>query len=109
MLSSMFNKSINCWELLFLKIKDLLNQFELFLKISDEVLDLEVEGEYISYTTEKDDELGHVYYVFEDSNHRVELSETNGRCMLVYSTFVDRDAPAHVKCYDNLGGIVSIT
>ena len=92
-----------------MKIKDLLNQFDLFLKISDEVMELEVEGEYESYTTMKDDEFGHTYYVFEDNNHHVELSETNGSCMLVYSTFPDKDSPAHVVCYDEFGGIVSMT
>lgn len=92
-----------------MKISDLLNQFDLFLKISDEVMELEVEGNYTSYTTYKDEEFNHTYYVFEDNNHRVELSETNDKCMLVYSTFPDRDSPAYVICYNDLGGIVSIT
>ena len=39
-----------------MKIKELLNQFELFLKISDEVMELEVEGDFKSYTTEVDEE-----------------------------------------------------
>lgn len=92
-----------------MKIKDLLNQFDLFLKISDEVMELEIEGDFKSYSTMKDDEFGHTYYVFEDSNHRVELSETNYNCMLVYSTFLDSESPAHVVCYNDLGGIVSVT
>ena len=95
--------------MLILKIKDLLNQFDLFLKISDEVMELEVEGNFKSYTTEKDDEFGHIYYVFEDSNHRVELSETNYNCMLMYSTFPSSDAPAYVERYDNLGCLVSMS
>ena len=92
-----------------LKIRDLLNQFDLFLKISDEVMDLEVEGTFKSYTTVKDDEFGHTYYVFEDDSHHIELSETNDDFMLVYSIFPDKDSPAHVVCYNSLGGIVSIT
>lgn len=55
-----------------MKIRGLLNQFELFLKISDEIMELEVEGEYESYTTIKDDETDHTYYVFEDNNHHID-------------------------------------
>ena len=92
-----------------MKIKELLNQFELFLKISNEVMELEVEGDFKSYTTIIDEEFGHTYYVFEDNNHRVELSETNDRCMLVYSEFPNPDAPAYVLCYDSFGGLVSMS
>lgn len=92
-----------------MKVQDLLDQFDLFLKISDEVLELEVEGEYNSYSTYNDEEFGHVYYVFEDNNHRIELSETNYDCMLMYSTFPSPELPAHVICYNDLGGMVSVT
>lgn len=92
-----------------MKIKDLLNQFELFLKISDEVKELEVKGEFKSYTTYKDEDFEHTYYVFEDNTHRVELSETNDKCMLIYSTFPSPDAPAYVECYDSFGGLVSMS
>ena len=90
-----------------MKVRDLLNQFDLFLKISDEVMEIEIEGDFESYSIEHDDEFDHTYYVFEDNNHHVELSETNDKSMLCYATFPEPNAPWYVLYYNALGFLVA--
>lgn len=57
-----------------MKIKDLLDKFGLFLKLSDKVLAIEVEGDYDSYSTERFDD--DTFYRFEDELHELLISET---------------------------------
>ena len=57
-----------------MKIKDLLDKFGLFLKLSDKVLNIEVEGDYDSYSTERFED--DTFYRFEDDLHELLISET---------------------------------
>lgn len=57
-----------------MRIRELLDKFELFLKLSDKVLDIEVEGDYDSYSTERFED--DTFYRFEDDTHELLISET---------------------------------
>ena len=92
-----------------MNVRELLNQFDLFLKLPDVIMEIEVEGDYDSYTTYRDDESIHTYYVFEDNQHHIEISETNYNCMLEYFTFPFPEAPAYGFRYDHFGAVVSET
>ncbi|MBQ2654611.1 MAG: hypothetical protein IJF83_13745 [Methanobrevibacter sp.] len=57
-----------------MKIRDLLDKFDLLLKLSDAILDFEVEGDYESYSIKKFE--NDVFYRFEDDLHELLLCET---------------------------------
>lgn len=89
-----------------MKIRDLLNKFELFLKLSDKVLDLEVEGEYDSYTTERFED--DTFYRFEDELHELLISETAAETVW-YTVSPAPGLPGKGGGYDMNGVQISIT
>lgn len=90
-----------------ISIRSILNNLELFLKLPDNLLDLEVTGNYTSYTTEKDDDGVHTYYVLSDDLHEIMLCETNDDAMLTYAESPVKGAAALVVSYNCFGGISS--
>ena len=87
-------------------IKDLLEKFDLFLKLSDEILNMEVEGNYESYSTEKFED--DTFYRFEDDLHEILLSETVQE-MLWYTTSPAKGMPGKGGGYNSDGIQISMT
>lgn len=56
-------------------VRELLDKFGLFLKLSDAILDIEIEGDYESYSTEQFED--DTFYRFEDDTHELLISETS--------------------------------
>lgn len=91
---------------MFMKIKDLLDKFGLFLKLSDKVLDIEVEGDYDSYSTEKFED--DTFYRFEDDLHELLISETAPETVW-YTVSPAPGLPGKGGGYDKDGFQISIT
>ena len=89
-----------------MKIKELLDKFGLFLKLSDKVLDIEVEGEYKSYSTERFED--DIFYRFEDELHELLISETATETVW-YTVSPAPGLPGKGGGYDKDGFLISTT
>lgn len=89
-----------------MKIRELLDKFGLFLKLSDKVLDIEVEGDYKSYSTERFED--DTFYRFEDDLHELLLSETAEE-KVWYTVSPAPGLPGKGGGYDKDGIQISVT
>ena len=89
-----------------MKIRDLLDKFGLFLKLSDGVLDIEVDGDFDSYSTERFED--DTFYRFEDDLHELLISETAEHTVW-YTVSPAPGLPGIGGGYDRDGVQVSIT
>lgn len=89
-----------------MKIKELLDKFGLFLKLSDKVMELEVEGDYDSYSTERFED--DTFYRFEDDLHELLLSETAEE-KVWYTVSPAPGLPGKGGGYDKDGILISVT
>lgn len=87
-------------------VRELLDKFGLFLKLSDAILDIEVEGDYESYSTEKFED--DTFYRFEDDIHEILISETNEET-LWYTVSPAPGLPGKGGGYNKDGVQISIT
>ena len=87
-------------------VKDLLDKFGLFLKLSDNILNIEVEGSYDSYSTEKFED--DTFYRFEDDLHELLISETADE-VLWYTVSPAPGLPGKGGGYDKDGIQISVT
>ena len=89
-----------------MKIRNLLDKFGLFLKLSDKVLDIEVEGDFDSYSTEKFED--DTFYRFEDDLHELLISET-AKETVWYTVSPAPGLPGKGGGYDKDGFQISMT
>ena len=87
-------------------IKDLLNKFDLFLKLSDAVLNIEVDGDFKSYSTERVED--DTFYRFQDDLHELLISETADEAVW-YTVSPAPGLPGKGGGYDKDGVLVSVT
>lgn len=84
-------------------IKDLLKQFNLNLDLTDDVLNIEITGDYTTYQLLKDEE--GEYYYFKDDTHELIIDENNFNETIVFTTVID-DRTSHAQIYNSFGGMI---
>lgn len=85
-------------------IKDLLKQFNLNLELPDEVLNIEITGNYDTYQLLKDKE--GEYHYFKDDTHEVIIDENNFNETIIFTTVLD-DTTTHAQIYNSFGGMIA--
>jgi len=89
-----------------MRIRELLDKFGLILKLSDKVMDLEVEGDYDSYSTERFED--DTFYRFEDDLHELLISETSDEAVW-YTVSPAPGLPGKGGGYDRYGNQITMT
>ena len=89
-----------------MKIKELLNKFNLDLDLSENVLNLDFEGTF-SKCSKKEDENG-TYYIFEDDLHHIVINE-NSRRPITYLKFLKKGIGPISERYNSEGARVAFS
>lgn len=85
-------------------VKELLEQFNLKLKLTEPILNKEIEGDFKDYDLEEMD--GDILYKFDDGYNEVIVSETN-EYMLWYSFSPIKNGPGNGGGYDKYGNQIA--